>query len=207
MSQNKATRRQKLRSAASHRRLADEMLDSIADSQAKWNATMAKLDADTDGAIASDYESTGAITDVFEADDEGQDAQHKATLRQAMRSAFAHKRLADEIADAMEEQQTAYNTFLVKLDGDTTTADGDYSTLAVEVLDADGEGHESQHKRSLRETLRSALTSRSLADDIMDALTSLQENMNASLADIDANPGVVNGRHAAFTVTETDPDA
>jgi uncharacterized protein with von Willebrand factor type A (vWA) domain len=189
-----------------HRRLADEILDSIADTQEKFNATMDKLDADTAAALDTDYESTGAITDIFEADDEGTDAQHKRTLRETMRSAFSHKKLADEVADAMEEMQTAYNAMLVKLDAEGGTLnDTDYeSSLAVTTIDSDGEGSEAQHKRSLRATMRSALSHRSLADDIMDAISGVQDAMRDSLAALDA--GSVNGAHAGFKVTVLDAD-
>jgi len=208
MPQHKATKRQSLRSALCHRRLANELLDSIADSQAKWNLTMAKLDADTDGAIATDYASSNPIIDVFDPDHEGEEAQHKRTLRQTLRSALSHRRLADEIADALEEQQVAYNLFLAKLDADSATADGDYeSTANITPLDPDHEGEEAQHKRSFRESLRSALCHRRLADEIIDAITDLQNQMNTSFADIDANAGAVNGRHSGFTVTELEPDS
>jgi len=206
MSQHKATRRQSLRSALAHRRMADEILDSIADSQAKWNATMDKLDADTAAALDTDYEASGAITDLFEAD-ESVVGQHKVTLRETLRSALAHKRLADEIADAMEEAQTAYNAMLIKLDTQAgTLTDTDWvDTLGLEALGADGEGIEAQHKASLRKSLRSALAHKRLADEIMGALVALQVSINDSLAALDA--GSVNGAHAGFKVSELDPDA
>ena len=208
MSQHKATRRKSLRSALSHRRLADEILDSITDAQSKFNATMDKLDADSAIALDTDYESSGAITDVFEADGAGTNAQHKRSLRESLRSALAHKKLADEICDALEEYSVAYNAMLVKLDAEAGTLDDtDYeSTLAVTAIDPDAEGADAQHKASFRKSLRSALAHRRLADEIIDAIVSLQSGMNASLALLDA--GTVGGTdHADNKVTELDPDA
>ncbi len=207
MAQHQRTRRQSMRSAMAHRRLADELLDSINDTQSKFNDTMTKLDADSAGVLDTDYEATGAVTDIFEADDEGTEAQHKATLRKSMRSALSHKKLADEIADAIEEMQTSGDALLVKLDAEAGTLnDTDYeSSLAVTTIDSDGEGSEAQHKQSLRKTLRSALSHKSLADDIMDAISGLQDAMRDSLVALDA--GSVNGAHAGFKVTPLDPDA
>lgn len=207
MGQHKATKRQSLRSAMAHRKLADTILDSIAASQAQFNAAMDKLDADTSAALDTDYEASLAISTPVEFDGDGSNAQHKQSLRKSLRSALAHKKLADEIADALEEQQVAFNAFLVKLDaeGGTLTSTDFASSLGLDVIDADAEGSEAQHKRSFRETLRSALAHRSLANDIMDALSGLQTNMNNSLAALDA--GSVNGAHAGFKVSELDPDA
>ena len=115
-SPNRATLRKKTENAFSHRRAANEVLDSIADTQAKWNAALAKLDADADITLDTDYEATLAITDVFEADDERAGAQHKQTIRKSLRSALSHKKLADEICDAIEEMQAAHNAAMAKLD-------------------------------------------------------------------------------------------
>ena len=112
-----------------------------------------------------------------------------------------------EIADALEEQQVAFNAMMIKLDAEAgTLASVDFvSSLGLEVIDADAEGSDAQHKRSFRETLRSALAHRKLANDIIDALSGLQSSMNDSLAALDA--GSVNGAHAGFKVSELDPDA
>jgi len=207
MSQHKATRRKSLRSAMAHRKLADTILDSIAQSQTQFNATMDKLNADTSAALDINYESSLAISSPVEFDNVESGAQHKVSLRKSLRSALAHKRLADEIADAVEEQQVAINALLVKLDAQAgVLADVNFvSTLGLEVIDADGAGSDAQHKVSLRKSLRSALAHRRLADEIIDAIVALQESMNDSLAALDA--GSVNGAHVGFKVSELDPDA
>ena len=204
--QNASTLRRKMRSAMSHKRLADELLDSIKDSQEKLNATLDKLDADTAGALDTDYEASGAVTDEFEADGESEGAQHKQSLRASLRSALAHRRLADEISDALEEWQTAYNAWLVKLDAEAgTLASTDFvADIGVEVTDADAEGHDAQHKSSWRRSMEVALADKPAADAVMDAISGMQEAMNASLALLDA--GSVAGVHAVLKVTEINPD-
>lgn len=208
MSQHKATRRKSLRSAVCHRRLADELLDSLADTQSKFNSLMAQLDANPK-ASGNTAAAANAITDIFEADDEGTDAQHKASLRKSLRSALSHKRLADEICDAMEEMATAQNALVTKLDTDLDAgaySDTDYeATLALSVLDPDAEGEEAQHKASLRKSLRSALSHRRLADEIIDAIAEVQSQYNAALAILDT--AYAAGAFADVSATELDPDA
>lgn len=204
--QHKATLRRSLRSALKHRRGADELLDGIKASQDAWNSAMDKLDADTAIALDTDYVATQAITSLFEADDVNLPAQHKSTLRKVLISSLSHRRLGNEIADSVEELQTAHNALMTKLDAEAGTLnDTDYeSTLAVEVTDAEAQVAGAQHKASLRKSLRSALSHRRLADQIMDSIIGLQTAMNAALAEIDG--GTVNGAMAQFKVTAIDPD-
>ncbi len=186
---SKNSKREKLRSALSHRKAANEWLDSIRDSQDKWNATTIKIGNDTALEFDTDYEATGAIIDVYEADGEGSDAQHKRSLRETMRSALAHNKLADEMVDALEESQASYNAMLVKLDAEGGTLnDTDYaSSLSLDELDKDGEGSDAQHKQSLRRSLRSALADRRLADQMLDAMQELQARQNDGLAQLDTS--------------------
>lgn len=207
MAQHKASRRKSLRSALCHKRLADQILDSLVTSQEAFNSAMDKLDVDTGAALDTDYEATLAITSLFEGDDTGTDAQHKATLRKSLRSALAHKRLADEIIDAWEEFQTAHNALMVKLDAEAgTLASVDFaSTLGLTPLDPESALTPGQHKASARGSLQKALAHRSLANDLLDGMKALQDAFNSSLAALDA--GTVNGGHAGFKVTAIDPDA
>lgn len=204
--QNASSMRRRLRSAVSHKKLADELLDSIQDSQDKLNATLDKLDADTAGALDTDYEATGEITDLFEADGESTDAQHKQSLRRSLRSALAHRHMADEIADSIEEWQASYNSWLQKLDAEGGTLnDTDYvSSLGVDAIDSDAAGEDAQHGQSFRRSMESAMADRSLSDAVLDAISGMQEAMNASMALLDA--GTVNGAHATLKVSPIDPD-
>lgn len=163
--------------------------------------------ADAIGGLDTDYEATAAITDLFEADGEGEDAQHRASLRRSLRSALKHRRLADEISDSLEEIQVAFNAMLAKLDAEAGTLDdGDYEdTLAVSAIDPDAEGFDAQHKASFRRTMRSALSHRRLADEILDSIKAMQDAFNAALALLDA--ATVNGQAAALKVAVIDPDA
>ncbi len=147
------------------------------------------------------------ISDLFEADDEQAGAQHKQTIRKSLRSAIAHKKLADEIADSIEEMQAANNAVLAKLDAEAGTLnDADYEdTLTLSVIDDDGEGSEAQHKQSLRKSLRSAMANKRAADQIMDAIKAMQESFNAAMVVLDT--GSINGAMATFQVTALDPDA
>src|SRR5688500_13680517 len=203
-SAHKATLRKSLQSALAHRRLANELLDSILDTQQKFNAAMAKLDADAALTLDIDYASTLSVTDLFEADTAGS-GQHKATLRQSLRSALMHKRLADEIADALEEMQVAYNALLVKLDAEAGVLnDVDYaSTLAVTPIDPDS-SLSGQHQSTMRRTLEVSLAHSKLADTILDSIKALQDSFNSALKQLDTS--VVTASMAGFQVTENTPD-
>jgi hypothetical protein len=207
MSQHKATRRQSLRSALAHKSVADRLLAGLIQSQQSLNALMDKLDADDVATLDVDYVSSLAISSIFEADEAALPGQHKADLRKALRSALAHKRLADEIADAMEEFQAAFNAMLAKLDAQAgTLVDVDFaSSLGVQAIDPDLAYLPAQHKATLRKALSSALAHKSLADDLLDAVAAVQAALNQSLVALDA--GSVNGAHAGFKVVELDPDA
>ena len=205
-SQNKASMRKKLRSALAHKKAADKLLDSILDSQTKWNSAMDKLQADNPASLDVNYASTRSIADMFEADGEGSGAQHKASLRDSLHSALAHRHLADELCDALEEFQTAHNALMVKLDAEAGTLDDvTYaSLLSVTPIDRDGEGSGAQHKASLRKSLRSAVANKSLADSMLDAIWELQTALNSELALLDTS--VVAGS-SSRKVSVIDPDA
>lgn len=206
MSQHKATRRQSLRSALAHRRAADVFLDALKETQEAFNATMVKLGADTPGALDTDYEATLAISPLFEADEVKLPGQHKSTMRAAMRSALAHKRLADELVDALEEFQAAHTALLVKLDaeGGTLSSTDFESTLAVTATDADGVGSGAQHKAPLRKSLEKALSHKRLAGEIMDAIVGLQGGFRSSLQELDSGS---TSNHTDYQVDVLDPDA
>jgi len=207
MSQHKATRRTALRSALAHRRAADTLLEALNSLQTSWNATMDKLNADTGIALDTDYEASALAVSALDPDAPMAGSQSKATLRQAMRSALAHKKAADELVDAIAEVSTAYSLMLVKLDAEGGTLSDPNWELdgAVEPTDPDAPFAGSQSKASLRQVLRSALANKKLADDILGAITGLQDALYGSLVQLDS--GNVGGAHAAFKVTVIEPDA
>jgi len=202
-SPHKSTLRKSLRSALSHKRLADQLLDIIQDAQTKWNTTSAKIAADS--AVALDIDYSGGDTTAFDFDAKGTLAQHSATLRKSLRSALSHKWLADETIDAIEEFQTALNTLHAKLDAEAGTLnDTDYvSTLGLTPIDADAEGVSAQHKVSMRTSMKSALSHSRLADQILDGVSNLQSTFNTALAVLDGTSIAVE----AAPVTVIDPDA
>jgi len=203
--QNKASMRSSLRSALTHKKAVDEFLDSLKDSQSKWNNAMDKLQADTPAALDTNYYSTQKISDIYEADGENFGSQHKASLRETMRSALAHRKLADELCDALEEFQTAHNALMAKLDTEAgVLSDTNYvSLLQVSPIAGDSEGSEAQHHASLRKSLHSALANKSLANRIMDAILGIQSALNSELALLDT--GTVAGS-SSRKVSVIDPD-
>lgn len=200
---HKRTLRQSLRSALSHKRLADQLLDTLLAAQNAWNTTSAKIAADSAVALDTDY-NAGDLT-TFDYDAAGTLAQHKATLRASLRSALSHKYLADEVIDAIEEFETALNALHAKLDAEAGTLnDGDYAlTLGLTALTPDAEGTSAQHKASMRTSMKSALNHSRLADQILDSIASLQTTFNTALAVLDTNSIAV----AGTPVTAIDPDA
>ena len=148
-----------------------------------------------------------AAADLLDADADPVGDQYKSTMRKAVQSALAHRRLANELLDGMEEVQVAYNAMLVKLDAEAGALnDGNYaSLLSVAVIDTDGAGISAQHKASLRRSLRSALAHTSAADELIDALAAVQTALNSTLVALDT--GTINGTMAALKVTVLDPDS
>jgi hypothetical protein len=211
MAQHKQSYRKSLRSALAHRKLADEILDNLKLGQDTLNSVLDKLDLDDAATLDADYEATLAISSIFESDDEGLDAQHKQSLRKSLRSALAHRKLADEMMDALEELHVAINALLVKLDADSITnagvlTDTNYAALlALDILDAEASLSDAQHKASVKKSLRSALAHKKLADALLSSIRAVQDAFNASLAQLDA--GNVNGAHAALKIESIDPDS
>jgi hypothetical protein len=138
--------------------------------------------------------------------------QHKADLRKTLRSALSHKKLADEIADSIEELQVNFNALMAKIDADAgTLAVGNVSGFGLVAIGADSVGTEAQHKASFRKSLRSAVSHRRLADQILDAIAGIQEATNDALAQLDVDAagatGALTGLYTPFKVTVIDPDS
>ena len=201
--QHKSTLKKSLRSALRHKQLADKLLDNIVEIQSNHNVIMNKLDADTGAALDTDY----AVDFVSEYDyDQLGSAQHKANLRKSLINALSHKRLANEIIDSIEELRYIYEQLVAKLNAEAGTLnDTDYAdTFATIAIDADVKGHDAQHKSSFRKSLRSALSHKRLADEIIDSIAGLQGNLNDALAVLDT--GTINGLMAAFVVSPINPE-
>ncbi len=163
--------------------------------------------------ISQGSDSGRTVTSLLLSDAEGSEAQHKSSFRRTLRSALSHKKLADELLDSLSELQTTQNALLTKLDAEAGTLnDIDYeSTLGITAVDSDAEGSEAQHKSSFRRSMRSALSHKKLANDILDATTGLQAAMNDALIQLDvdagAGTGALTGLYTPFKVTAIDPDS
>lgn len=188
MSQHKASYRRSLRSALKHKRAADTLLDSISQLATNVADAAVKVAADTDGSWDVNYEVTLAVTET-DWDVVGTEAQHKAPLRRVMRSSLAHKRMANEIVDAIEEAEVSFNAVLAQMDADlgTLSDDATYEAYRItDVIDPDATGTEAQHKASLRQSLRKALSHKELADSILADLVAMQAGVNSLIDDIQA---------------------
>ena len=201
-----------MRSAVKHKVMADTILDEIVVIQTAFNAAMDKLDADDDTAAALDvdYVSTQGITELdFDTVVAG---QHKQNMRKTLRSSLAHKKLADEILDAVEELEATHNLLMTKLDAQAgTLASVDFvSALGVVAVGVDAVGSEAQHKASFRRSMRSAMKHKRLADQVLDNVEGLQNAMNLALAQLDvdgaAAAGPLLGNYVPFKVTVLTPD-
>ena len=136
--QHKASLRKSLRSALAHKKLADEICDSIEEMQAAMNALEAKLDAEAGTLNDTDYASSLGLSVLDgDIDAEGEDAQHKASLRRSLRSAMANRRAADQILDALIAMQEAFNASMDELDAGNVN--GAHAGFAVDELDPDAE--------------------------------------------------------------------
>lgn len=188
MSQHKASNQKTLRSALKHKKAADAILDSISSLTSKVAAARIKIAADTNATWDVDYSSTLAIASIdFDLPSTG---QHKRSMRAVIRSAMAHKRLADKIVNSIEDAQVSLNAVLAKMDagaGTLDAVDANWDALAItSLLSPDAVEVQAQHKVSLRKSARSAISHKALADFIMDSLVAIETEVNAMIADIKA---------------------
>ena len=121
--QNKADMRKILINALSHKRLANEIIDSIEELQVAFNQLLAKIDAEGGTLSSTNFESSLAVV-AIDSDVAGSEAQHKASFRKSLQKAVAHKKLANELLDAISGAQSAFNSTLAQLDVDAAGATG-----------------------------------------------------------------------------------
>lgn len=203
--QHKATLRRSLRSALSHRELADRLLDSLLESQIALNAALDKLDADDPVDLDEDY--SDLAVSVLDPDTAAKQVQHKATLRRSLQSALKHRAMANEIIDSVQEMQVAINAMLAKLDAEGgDLQDDDYAELlSVSVIDPSKPVLPARHKASMARTLEVALSHRRLSRVILKAISDVQSGLNAALAQIDT--GDITDEMEALKVDVISPDS
>lgn len=185
---HKSSNTRSLRSALRHKRAADTLLADLAELGTNITGAAAKVAADTNTTWDTDYVATWASAET-DWDLEGTESQHKASLRKVMISSLSHKRLANEMVDAMEEAQVSLNVVLAQMDADsgTLSIDSVYEAFRItDVIDPDAEGTEAQHKASFRKSLQKALAHSTLADSLIDDLVAAQTAVNSLIDDIQA---------------------
>jgi len=188
MAQHQASNQKTLRSALKHKKAADAILDSISALLTNVAAAKVKIAADTNATWDVNYASTLAVTAVdFDLASTG---QHKSTMRSVIRSSMAHKRLADAIVDGIEDAQVSLNAVLAKMDagaGTLDAVDANWDALAItRLVSPDTVRDGAQHKATLRKSLRSAISHKTLADFILDSLVSIESDVNGMITSIKA---------------------
>jgi len=188
MAQHKASYTRSLRSALRHKRAADTLLGDLSKLQANIVDVAAKIAADTNVTWDTDYAATLSVAET-DWDLKGGEGQHRAPLRAVLKSSLSHKRLANEIVDAMEEAQVSLNAVLIQMDADggTLSIDSTYEAYRIaDVIDPDAVGTDAQHKASLRQSLRSAISHEEMADYIIDGIATMQAGVNSIIDAIQA---------------------
>jgi len=131
--QNLSSMRRVWRSKLKHKRLADTLIEALAGLESNFNAMLAKLDAEAGTLDDTDYVSSLAVAAI--SPDAASLGQHKASLRKTMIDAMAHKKLGNEIVDAIAAAQNSFNAVLAKLDA--ATINGQCAALKVSAIDPD----------------------------------------------------------------------
>ena len=129
---------------------------------------------------------------------------NKQSRLKKLQSALANKKLASEYSDKLFAAQNTYNAILAKLNADAPgTLDVDYvSTLAIlSLFDPDASAVPAQNKNTYRQSMVAALHHRTLANEMCDSLEEIQVAMNALLAKLDAEAGVLVATDFASTLS------
>lgn len=187
MAQHKASKQRTLESAMKHRKGAEEWLRVVDELNEKIAEVKAKVAADADGTWDTDYVTTGGVTELDW--DVALEGQHRQPLRKIVIETMAHKKLGNLIADMLEEAQVTLNAVLTQMDADagTLSDDATYEALRIaNVIEPDAKGFGAQHDATLRQTMRSAISQRKLADELIDALKGIQDGLNEIINDVQA---------------------
>ena len=128
---------------------------------------------------------------------------NKQSRLKKLQSALANKKLASEYSSKLFAAQNTYNAILAKLDADAPGAlDVDYTaTLAITSLFDPDASAPAQNKNTYRQSMVAALHHRTLANEMCDSLEEIQVAMNALLAKLDAEAGVLVATDFASTLS------
>lgn len=186
MAQHKASDLKTLESALRNKKAAAAVLNELSGLSSAIATAQAKIDADADLTWDTDYVAT-AGTDLFDTD-VVINAQYQRSLREVMINSLAHKALANKLCDALEEASVSMNAVLAQMDADGGTLSDDATYEAYRITDLVGAEEISggQHKATDKQSLRSALSHKELADKIIADLKANQEAVNAMIDSIQA---------------------
>lgn len=128
------TYRQVMIASLAHKKLANLLADKLMNIQANYNLLLAKLDAEAGTLNDVNYEALLSIVSVDL--DAVSHEQNKTAYRKVLRSVLHHKKLADEIVDALESLIANMNLALAQLDSDAGIGAllGNYAPLKVNVI-------------------------------------------------------------------------
>jgi hypothetical protein len=169
-----------------HKNAANQLLDVMEELTSQIAGARAKMAADSNGSIDSDYSSSHSVTEV-DMDDKSI-GQHEASLRKITIDKMAHKRLGNEIIDLLEDGQVSLNAILAKIDADGVTldpVDANWDTFRMSPLSADESG-DGPSRSSLRRVMRSALKHKAFGDSMSDELSAIASDINSLIDEIQA---------------------
>ena len=181
MAQHKSSRRTVLRSSMKHKFSADLLLDMMEELTANIAAAKVKITADTDGAWDVNYVTTAGVTAVdFDAETIG---QHKQSARKVIISKMAHRRLAGEVCDLLEESQVTLNLILAQMDADAGTLSNDATYEAFRIANpiAVSSVLQGPHKASFSKVMISAIKHKEFGLSISAELAAVQSELNAMI--------------------------
>lgn len=106
--------------------------------------------------------------------------QHKASLRKMLIDKMAHKRLGNEIADALEEGQVTLNLILAQMDADAGTLSNDATYEAFKIAspisgDSTGSG---PSKVTLRQAMIKAFKHTQFGNSLTDEIVAVHADLN-----------------------------
>lgn len=199
----KAIRRKALSSALASKKTADAVLKSLVDIQTGLNKTMAKIKADNAAALDTDYEATCAMGQIVDWDKSADDHGHRAPLRKALKFGLYSRELAGELIACFEELQLAHDAMCAKLDAEAgTLAATDWADLKIEPITDGSAPMAGRAHQSMKRWLEVSLCSKQLSTEIIEAIKTAQEALNATLDALDA--GTIASVPAAQPVIEPD---
>jgi hypothetical protein len=186
MAQHKSSRRKVVISSWKHTNGANQFLDVLEELTANVAAARVKIAADTNTTWDTDYVASVGVSAIdMDAKSIG---QHKSSLRKMTIDKMAHKRLANEVIDTLEEGQVTLNLVLAQMDADagTLSIDSVYEAFKVaDPIDADASG-DGPSRSSLRRVMRSAVKHREFGNSLSDEIEAVSADINAMIDEIKA---------------------